>query len=181
MKNPKVLALVGGISSASLNKRLYHEVVKHNNTSLSFCTFDISSLPFYSQDIESAPIPEAQALRDAVAAADAVLFITPEYNRSIPGVLKNAIDWASRPYGHNLWAGKPGGLMGASGGAIGTFGAQRDLRHICAFLDIRLMNQPEYYLNGATAFDAQGLTPSVVKFTQAYLSAFESWILHMKK
>ncbi|MDR0798860.1 MAG: NAD(P)H-dependent oxidoreductase [Dysgonamonadaceae bacterium] len=175
MKNLNVLTLVGGISSHSLNKRLYQEIVKHNPTQLIFQTFEIAGLPFYSQDIENTPPGVVVDFQQKVREADAILLITPEYNRSFPGVLKNAIDWCSRPPGQNLWKRKPVGMMGASIGKIGTFGAQQHLKNVCCFLDMNLMNQPEFYFDGAS-MDEQGVVAGSIGFLQKYLQAFEQWI-----
>ena len=171
-----VLALVGGIATNSLNKRLFNEVLKHNPTDLSFRAFDIASLPFYSQDFENNPTESVLLLKKAVQQADAVLFITPEYNRSYPGVLKNAIDWGSRPMENSVWRRKPAGIMGASPGKIGTFGAQQHLKNVCNFLDIDVMNQPEFYMEASTSMDANGLTPQSVEFLQRYLGKFREWV-----
>ncbi len=176
MKTINVLTLVGGISSASINKRLYHELVRHNNSGLTFQTFDIATLPFFTQDNEYDPAPQVKALRDMAKAADAVLLITPEYNRSMPGVLKNAIDWCSRPYGENCWNDKPAAIMGASIGPIGTFGAQQHLRNVCSFLNMHLMSQPEFYFNATTGMGEEGLTEDSVKYLQRFLASFEEWI-----
>ena len=177
MNNPNVLTLIGGISQSSLNKRLYDEVVKHNTTSLRFQTFDIASLPFFSQDIENNPPENVVNFQQAVKKADAVLIITPEYNRSFPGVLKNAIDWGSRPPGNNLWKRKPVATMGASGGKIGTFGAQQHLKNILCFLDTKLMNQPEFYFDASASMDENGIIAGSVAFLQKYLAAFEQLII----
>jgi chromate reductase len=177
MNQLNVITLIGGISENSLNKRLYNEVVKHNTTKLSFQTFDIASLPFFSQDIENNPPENVANFQNLVQKADAVLFITPEYNRSFPGVLKNAIDWCSRPPGKNLWKRKPVALMGASPGKIGTFGAQQHLKNVCCFLDMALMNQPEFYLEASSSMDETGLLAGSVGFLQKYLTAFEQWIV----
>jgi chromate reductase len=176
MNDLKVLALLGGISSNSLTKRLYNEIVKHNPTSLVFQTFDLSSMPYFSQDIENNPPENVVSFQNAVRNADAVLFITPEYNRSYPGVLKNAIDWCSRPPGHNLWSRKPAAIMGASPGKIGSFGAQQHLKHVCAFLDMDVMNQPEFYLESSTAMNENGIVPQSLGFVQNYIRSFAEWI-----
>jgi chromate reductase len=176
MNGLNVLSLVGGISQNSLNKQLYNEIVKHNTTSLTFRAGDIASLPFFSQDIENNPPESVVNLRNLVREADAVLFITPEYNRSFPGVLKNAIDWCSRPYGNNLWKRKPAALIGASPGKIGTFGAQLHLKNVCCFLDMNLMNQPEFYLEASSSMDKNGMLAGSVEFLQNYLIGFEQWI-----
>ncbi len=172
-----VLTLVGGICSNSINKRLYNEMVKHNTGgNLSFQLFDISSLPYFSQDIENNPPTEVKTLKDMARRADAILLITPEYNRSIPGVLKNALDWGARPYGDNCWNDKPAAVLGASIGATGTFGAQQHLRNICSYLNMHLMSQPEFYFNASSGMDTNGLTESSVKFVKQFLGQFEEWI-----
>ncbi len=171
-----VFTLVGGISNASINKRLYAEIVKHHKGNLSFQMFDVASLPFYSQDIENDPPPTVKSMKEAAKRSDAVLIITPEYNRSIPGVLKNAIDWGSRPYGSSCWTHKPAAVMGASGGNIGTFGAQQHLRNICSYLNMHLMGQPEFYFNASVNMPETGLTESAVKLTDQFFTTFEEWI-----
>ena len=172
----KVITLIGGISQTSLNKRLYAELLRLNTTSLSFEVFDISALPFFSQDLENNPPSVVVQFQNAVKTADAALFITPEYNRSFPGVLKNAIDWATRPPGQNLWKRKPAAIIGASGGKIGTFGAQQHLKNVCCFLNMNLMNQPEFYFDASASMDENGITAASVGFVQKYLAAFEQWI-----
>jgi chromate reductase len=177
MKNSNVLALVGGICKNSLNQRLYNEIVRLNTTNISFQTFDISSLPFFSQDIENNPPENVVNFQNIVQNADAVIFITPEYNRSFPGVLKNAIDWCTRPYGKNLWKRKSAAIIGASVGKIGTFGAQQHLKNVCNFLDMNLMNQPEFYFDASASMDENGVTANSVGFVQKYITTFEQWIL----
>lgn len=176
----KVLAIIGGISANSLNKRLYNEILKHNNTNLSFETFEIASLPFFSQDLENDPPQIVSQYLQTVKNADAIVFITPEYNRSFPGVLKNAIDWGSRPPGNNVWAKKPTAIMGASGGKIGTFGAQQQLRTVCSFLDMYVMHQPEFYFDASSGMSENGLTEKSVVFVQKFLSNFEQWVLKLQ-
>jgi chromate reductase len=176
MNDLNVFSLIGGISKDSLNKRLYNEIVKHNTSNLSFQTWDIASLPFFSQDIENNPPENVVKFQNSVREADAVLFITPEYNRSFPGVLKNAIDWCSRPPGNNLWRRKPAAIMGASLGKIGAFGAQQHLKNVCCFLDMDLMNQPEFYFDASSSMDKNGILAGSVEFLQNYLIHFEQWI-----
>ena len=152
----KLLTLVGGISRDSLNQKYFQALKTLDPEGFEFNSFDISKLPFFSQDLENDPPDRVTEFKEKIREADAVLFITPEYNRSFPGVLKNAIDWGSRPYGHNLWDSKPAGILGASIGNIGTFGAQHHLRQVLAYLNMRVVGQPEVYLNGSEAFDHQG-------------------------
>ena len=181
----KVMVLVGGVSAGSLNRRFFEAVAALGVGTLEFTVFDISSLPFYSQDIESTPPPSVSALRKLAAASDGVLIVTPEYNRSIPGVLKNALDWGSRPPGQNVWARLPTAVMGATPGGIGTFGAQQHLRNICSWLDMPVMNQPAVYFNASTGMmtaegkvgaDGDRLTESSAAFLRKFLEAFEAWI-----
>jgi len=174
------LVLVGGISREALNKRLFNEIVKHYNGKLSFSSFEIENLPHFSQDIESDSPPVVEEFRAVVRAAQAVLLITPEYNRSYPGVLKNALDWGSRPWGQNLWSGKPVGIIGASIGAIGTYGAQSHLKTVCSFLNMYIMHQPEFYGNASILFDDKGLTEKSLSFVHNYFEEFEKWISNFK-
>ncbi len=155
-QNKKILALVGGISKGSINQKLFkamQEIAPHD---YQLEQFDLSQIPFFSQDLEVDPPGLVNQLKEKIKEAHAILFITPEYNRSFPGVFKNAIDWASRPYGQSAWVGKRAGVMGASVGNIGTFGAQHHLRQVLAYLDMKVMGQPEFYLNASHAFDDQG-------------------------
>ena len=175
-RKPKILALIGGISSGSINKKLFVFFKEAAGGSLEFDEFDIKSLPFYSQDIEEAPPSEAVDFKELIKACDGVLIITPEYNRSFPGVLKNALDWGSRPYGQNLWGGKPAGLIGASPGAIGTFGAQNQLRQVLNFLDLRTMNQPEFYFSFPRELENGRLPRSSDEFLKSYVAKFREWV-----
>ena len=178
MKTTKILTLVGGISSGSVNKKLfeaYKEIVGHE---AELTLADISKLPFFSQDIENDPPDSVTSFLDQIRQTEAVLFITPEYNRSLPGVLKNAIDWGSRPYPQNLWKKKPVASIGASIGNIGTFGAQSHLRQILNYLDMSLLNQPEFYMNGSKAFGDKGELVDEIsrKIIQEHWLAFKEWI-----
>lgn len=152
----KTLTLIGGISRDSLNKRFFQAIQNLQPEGFHFEEFDISRLPFFSQDLEMDPPDFVTEFKDLIRDCDALLVITPEYNRSFPGVLKNAIDWGSRPYGHNLWDKKPAALLGASVGNIGTFGAQHHLRQVFAYLNMYVLGQPEIYFNATNAFDEAG-------------------------
>jgi chromate reductase len=181
------------VSAASLNRRFFEAVAALRGPgageTLEFSVFDVASLPFYSQDLEATPPASVVRLREMVLAADGVLIVTPEYNRSIPGVLKNALDWGSRPPGNNVWAGRPTAIIGATPGAIGTFGAQQHLRNICSWLDMPVMNQPAVYFNAATGMmnaagettpDGDRLTESSAAFLRKFLAEFQSWITLLK-
>ncbi|MCL2327956.1 MAG: NAD(P)H-dependent oxidoreductase [Bacteroidetes bacterium] len=176
MKTIKTLVLIGGISKNSLNQRLFNEIAKRYNGKLSFTQFAIEKLPYYSQDIENDNLPIVAEFKTLIENSQAVLLITPEYNRSFPGVLKNALDWGSRPYGKNSWNGKPAAIMGASVGKLGTFAAQGHLRAVCSFLNMYVMNQPEFYGQAQTLLNETGLIEDVLPFVQKYLDSFENWV-----
>ena len=156
MKKKKILAVIGGISRDSLNKKFFAAMKKEAPEELSFEVFDITTLPYYSQDIENDPPDAVIAWKDQIRNADAILFVTPEYNRSLPGVLKNAIDWGSRPYGESVWDKKPAAVTGASPSGVGTFGAQHHLRQSLAYLNLFVLGQPELYFNSNKGLDDQG-------------------------
>lgn len=140
---------------------------------------EIGHLPLYNQDDDAAPPPAWVAFREKVRAADAVLFVTPEYNRSVPAPLKNAIDVASRPYGHSAWDRKPGAVVSVSPGAIGGFGANHHLRQSLVFLNVPAMQQPEAYVGGAaTLFGEDGALTNdgTRKFFKSFMEAFAAWI-----
>ena len=178
MSQIKTLALIGGISQKSLNKRLFNEILKNYNGKLSFYTFEIEKLPYYSQDIEKDFPPVVQEFKTLIENSQAILLITPEYNRSFPGVLKNALDWGSRPWGQNSWNGNPAAIMGASIGALGTYGAQEQLRTVCSFLNMHVMSQPEFYGSAPVLMNDNGLTESSLSFVQKFMESFENWISH---
>ena len=181
MNTPRILTLVGGIGQGSLNKKLFNVLKTSYGEDADLIAFDISKLPFFSQDLELEPPDIVTAFKEEIRESDAVLFITPEYNHSIPGVLKNAIDWGSRPYGMNLWERIPAGLMGVSAGNIGTYGAQQHLRQVLSYLNMRVMNQPEFYLNGARAFSTDGtLDERSMSFVEKFWSSFLGWISEQK-
>ena len=138
---------VGSLSSTSINRILSQALIRHAPDDLEFTEIPIKDLPLYSQDYDEDYPPEGRALKKAIAASDAVLFVTPEYNRSIPGALKNALDWASRPYGENSFDHVPAGVIGASPSGIGTALAQQSLRGVLSFCNARQMTSPEAYIN----------------------------------
>ena len=175
----RILALVGGISKNSLNKKLFTAVKSQVPTGFEVEAFDISKLPFFSQDLETnLPLP-VKELKNLVSQVAGILFITPEYNRSFPGVLKNALDWGSRPWGQNSWDKKPAAVLGASVGNIGTFGAQHHLRQVLAYLNMPTLGQPEFYLNAAKSFDDQGnLTDEKTKvFIDGFWKSYAAWVI----
>jgi chromate reductase len=147
MTTYKVGYFVGSLSSTSINRILSKALIRLAPSNLTFTEIPIGDLPLYSPDYDQAYPPEATALKEAIAQADAVLFITPEYNRSIPGALKNAIDWASRPWGQNSFHHIPAGVIGASIGSIGTAVGQQSLRAVLSFCNARQMTSPEAYIH----------------------------------
>lgn len=173
----KVLALVGGISKDSLNKKLFRAMKEYAPSGYDIQDFDISMLPFFSQDIEKDTPQVVRDFKKRIEGCDLILIVTPEYNRSIPGVLKNAIDWGSRPEPLNSWNGKRGGLVGTSSGNLGTCSAQSHLRQIMMHLNVQLLCQPEFYLNGSKSFDETGkLTEErTIKFIGKYWQALSEF------
>ncbi|MES2770247.1 MAG: NADPH-dependent FMN reductase [Bdellovibrionota bacterium] len=176
MKTHKILTLVGGISKGSINQKLYRALKKAAPEGVEFSDFDISTLPFFSQDIENDPPPSVVDLKSKIEAADGILFITPEYNRSIPGVLKNAIDWASRPYGKSVWKDKKALIMGISPGKAGTTSAQLHLRTILMNLGILVMPKEIYLIQSETLSEtgdfASDKTKDFIVKNIKYLSDF---------
>lgn len=174
-----VVVLVGSLRRDSLNRKLAKAAAGLAPSSLRLSIVEIGQLPFYNQDDEASPPAAWVAFRDRIRAADGVLFVTPEYNRSVPAALKNAIDVGSRPYGQSAWTGKPVAVISGSPGAIGGFGANHHLRQSFVFLDMPAMQQPEAYIGSADKlFDADGklTNDSTRKFLQAFLQAFDKWI-----
>ena len=178
MDNLRTLVLVGGISRDSLNKKFFESIQSLKPQGFDFDTFDISRLPFFSQDLENDPPDSVTEFKEKIRDAEALLIITPEYNRSFPGVLKNAIDWGSRPYGQNLWDKKPAALMGATISTIGTFGAQHHLRQVFAYLNVYVMGQPEFYFNAKNAFDDEGnlTNEKTISLVNNFFDAFKEHI-----
>jgi chromate reductase len=147
MRSYTVGYIVGSLSVESINRRLAKALIQLSPTHLRFVEIPIRDLPLYNRDFDTDYPPEGQALKDAIAAADAVLFVSPEYNRGIPGCLKNAIDWASRPHGTNSFADKPSAVIGASPGKIGTAVGQQSLRNVLSYCNSPLMEAPEAYIH----------------------------------
>lgn len=174
-----VAVIVGSLRKDSINKKLARALEKLGSDLFTFVPVEIGDLPLFNQDKENPPPETVLRMKDAVAGADAVLFVTPEYNRSVPGVLKNALDWGSRPYGQNVWAGKPAAMAGSTGGSVGTAVAQSHLRSILGFLGMALTVQPELYFTdkpGLLAEDGGIGEESTQKFLRGFLESFAGWI-----
>lgn len=181
----KIAVVVGSLRKESYNKKLARSLEKLAKGKMEFIFVDIGALPLFNQDLETNVPASVIKLKSDIESADAILFVTPEYNRSIPGVLKNAIDWASRPYGKSSWAGKPAAVCGTSPGAIGTAVAQAHLKGILAgYLDMPLLGQPEMYIvYKEENFDADYnvTNESTKKFLQGFIDKFADWIdIHAK-
>ena len=180
MTNYKIAILVGSIRKDSINRKVARSMCAMRGDNLDCSMVEIDDLPLYNQDLDGNPPAQWVRFREQVAAADGVLFCTPEYNRSVPGVLKNAIDIGSRPYGQSVFDQKPAAIVTASPGAIGGFGANHHLRQTCVFLNMPVMAQPEAYLGHVTddSFDADGcLKDGPLKdFVVKIAHAFHDWV-----
>ena len=181
MPKPRKIALVvGSLRKDSINRKAAQALIRLASDNLEFDFVEIGDLPHYDEDVEAAGAPkEWTRFRKQVSAADAVLFVTPEYNRSVPGVLKNAIDVGSRPYGASAWAKKPAAVMSVLPGAIGGFGANHHLRQSLVFLDMPVLQQPEAYVGGG--FDLFGeagelKSDDTRRFFKSFIDAFGEWI-----
>jgi chromate reductase len=171
--------VIGSLRKDSFNRKLANVLIKLGPADFHFKELRIGDLPLYNQDDDHAQAPEVQRLKSELRAVDAVIFVTAEYNRSVPGVLKNAIDHASRPYGQSAWAGKPAGIIGASSGAISTAVAQSHLRTILAYLDMPTLGQPEAYIQVKDDFfDEAGNISNhgARKFLQGWMDKYATWV-----
>jgi chromate reductase, NAD(P)H dehydrogenase (quinone) len=178
----KVGYFVGSLSSTSINRILARALLRLAPHDLEFTEIPIGDLPLYSPDYDTNYPPEATALKDAISRSDAVLFVTPEYNRSIPGALKNAIDWASRPWGQNSFHHIPAGVIGASIGAIGTAVAQQSLRGVLSFCNARQLTSPEAYITySAERFreDGEVVDESTANFLKDYMEEFRDHVVRV--
>lgn len=173
-----IAVIVGSLRRESFNRKLATALARLAPAEFSFSQLRIDDLPLYNQDDDANPAESVKRLKGEIAAAKGVIFVTPEYNRSIPGVLKNAIDHASRPYGQSAWKGKPAGIIGISVGAIGTAVAQQQLRGILGYLDMPTLGQPEAYLQMKEGFfDADGgIGEGSRKFLQGWMDRYVDWV-----
>lgn len=182
MTTYKVGYFVGSLSSTSVNRELAKALLRLAPADLEFTEIPIRNLPLYSPDYDASYPPEAAALKDAIRQVDAVLFVTPEYNRSIPGALKNAIDWASRPWGQNSFDHIPAGVIGASIGQIGTAVAQQSLRAVLSFCNARQMTAPEAYIQYTPQIfpgDGAVADESTKAFLTNYMAEFRDHIVRV--
>jgi chromate reductase len=174
-----VATLVGSLRHASLNRMAARAIAALAPSGLAFDEVEIGDLPLYNEDLEKAPPAQWTRFRERMRAAEAVLFVTPEYNRSVPGLLKNAIDVGSRPYGRSVWSRKPAAVVSVSPGAIGGFGANHHLRQSLVFLDMPVLQQPEAYIGHAGDLfgeDGSVKNEGTQKFLRSFTEAFAAWV-----
>jgi chromate reductase len=180
MTRHKIAILVGSLREGSINRKIGRSICAMAGDMLDCEIVEIGKLPLYNQDSDANPPPEFTAFREKIAAMDGILFVSPEYNRGIPGVLKNAIDVGSRPYGQSVWDKKPAAIVSASPGNIGGFGANHQIRQAAVFLNMPVMQQPEAYLSRVSddSFDAEGcLKDGPLKDLVMVLArAFAAWV-----
>jgi chromate reductase len=178
MSQYPIAVVVGSLRRDSFNRKLATALAKLAPPEFSFKQVKIDDLPLYNQDDDAKPAETVKRLKSEITGARGLLFVTPEYNRSIPGVLKNAIDHASRPYGQSVWGCKPAGVIGVSVGAIGTAVAQQHLRNMLAYLDVPTLGQPEAFIQAKEGlFDANGnIGPDSRKFLQEWMDRYVAWV-----
>jgi len=179
----KIAVIVGSLRKESLNRKMANALIRLAPSSLSLHIVEIGDLSLYNQDLDNNVPLEWTTFREAIKACDGVLFVTPEYNRSIPGVLKNAIDVGSRPYGKSVWTKKPGAVISVSPGATGGFGANHHLRQTFVFLDIPILQQPEAYIGQAgDLFNANGdmTKEDTKKYLITFMNAYADWVMKTK-
>lgn len=175
----RIVVIVGSLRAQSVNRKYAQKLEELLPEGVTFDYADLN-MPLFNEELEADYPAEAQALKEQLKDADGVLFVTPEYNRSFPGVLKNAIDWASRPWGTNSFNGKPAAIVGVSG-SLATTQAQQQLRNVLIYLNTKLLGQPEMYINKATIFTDDGnLTDEATSFAQAFLSAYLQHVAYNK-
>ena len=178
MSQYQIAVLVGSLRKDSLNQKLANGLIKLAPPGFSFTQVQIADLPLYNQDDDEHPTPAVVRIKNEIQSANGILFVSPEYNRSIPGVLKNALDHGSRPAGQSVWAGKAAGIIGVSTGAIGTAMAQQHLRNVLSYLDVAVMRQPEAYLQMRDGmFDPDGnIGAGSRAYLQNWMDKYVAWI-----
>lgn len=180
----RIAVLVGSLRKDSINLKFAKALELLSAKHFTFDFVPLDTLPMYNDDLWKAPPDSVLAFKDSIRKADAVLFVTPEYNRSIPAVLKNAVDWGSRPKNDIVWAGKPGAVVGASPGAIGTAIGQAHLRYVAGILGVALMGTPEVYFSfnqDTPDADFRFQKPVTNEFLMSFITAFDRWIAQLQK
>jgi len=179
MSHYQIAVIPGSLRKDSFNRKFAEALAKLAPPDFAFKLLNVGGLPLYNQDDDDHQAESVKKFKKDILDSQGVLFVTPEYNRSIPGVLKNALDHASRPYGQSAWKGKPAGILGVSVGAIGTAMAQQHLRNIVAYLDMPTLGQPEAFIQAKEGlFDAEGnIGEGSKKFMQAWMDSFTDWVI----
>lgn len=183
MTTYRIAVMVGSLRKDSFNRRLADALVMTAPPDFTFSRVEIGDLPLYNQDDDEHQHAAVVRMKGEIRTADGLLFVTPEYNRSIPGVLKNALDHGSRPYGQSVWAGKPAGITGISTGAIGTAMCQQHLRNVLSYLDVAVMRQPEAYIQMRDGMfdETGGIGPASRPFVQTWMDQYAAWIQKNQK
>ena len=179
----KIAVVVGSIRKESINRKLAKALIRLAPKDLECELVRIDDLPVFNQDHDQDPPQQVARVKAQIIAADAILFVTPEHNRSLPTALKNVLDWVSRPYGRNLWAGKPAGVVGASVGAVGTAVAQAHLRAVLGYLDVPTLGQPEVYVQFTKDLiddDGNVSNDGTRKFLQSFVDRYAAWIAKLR-
>ncbi len=178
MSNYQIAVIVGSLRKESFNRALANAITKLAPAEFTFKLLEIADLPLYNQDDDGNPSESVKRLKSEINAAQGLLFVTPEYNRSIPGVLKNVLDQASRPYGQSAWAGKPAGVLGVSVGAIGTALAQQHLRNVLAYLDVPTLGQPEAFIQAKEGLldESGAIGAGSRSFLQNWMDSYVAWV-----
>jgi chromate reductase, NAD(P)H dehydrogenase (quinone) len=178
MSQYQIAVVVGSLRRDSFNRKLANAIIKLAPPEFSFKQLSIGDLPLYNQDDDANPADSVKRLKAEISSAQGVLFVTAEYNRSMPGVLKNALDHASRPYGQSAWAGKPAGVLGVSPGAAGTAMSQQHLRNVLAYLDMPTLGQPEAFIQAKDGLfdDAGNIGEGSKKFLQQWMDQYVGWV-----
>lgn len=178
MRQYRIAVIVGSLRNGSFNQKLATGLEKLAPPEFTFTRVQIGDLPLYNQDDDDHPADAVLRLKDEIRSASGLLFVSPEYNRSIPGVLKNALDHGSRPAGQNIWAGKPAGIIGVSTGAVGTAMAQQHLRNVLSYLDVAVLRQPEAYLQAREGMfsDDGTIGPASRDYLQNWMNRYCTWI-----
>jgi chromate reductase len=173
-----IAVIIGSLRRESFNRKLAHAAIKSGPADFNFIIVEIGDLPLYNQDDDIDQAASVKRMKAEIAAANGLLFVTPEYNRSIPGVLKNAIDHGSRPPKQSVWGGKPAGIIGASPGQLGTAAAQQHLRNVLSCLDVPLLALPEVFVHVKEGlFDANGdISDDTQKFLQRWMDKYVAWV-----
>lgn len=175
----KIAVLVGSLRKESFNRKIANELIRLASDNLQLEIVEIGNLPLYNEDLDENPPQEWTDFRGVIKNSDGVLIVSPEYNRTVPGALKNAVDVGSRPYGSSVWPGKPGGVITSSVSSLGGLAANHHIRQAFVFVDVPLMQQPEAYIGNASKIwkeDGSTLVEDTEKFLKSWIDAYDQWV-----